>query len=154
MAHYPKSTRDRVADINIGMRVDRATSLVRDKSLFRVKGGRVLLTCLHGYVTTAMHATTQNVKIQHDATNGAATDICANTAFKSLAQFTHLSISGDKTDAFNTSTSAVEAMAYPVILGVGDIKLVRGQNVDGSLSWSVWYVPLDDGASIEVVPDP
>ena len=153
MAHYNKSTRDRIADINIGMRVDRATSLVRNKTLFNVKGGRVLLTCVHGYVTTAMHATTQNVKWQHDATDGAETDLCANTAFKSLAQYTHLSITGDKTDAFNTSTSAVEAMAYPVILGVGAIKLVRGADATGSLAWSLWYIPLDDGAYIEVEPD-
>ena len=149
MAHYNKSTRDRIADINTGMRVDIPTSLVRDKAIFTVGGGRVLLVNLVGYVTTAIGAGANNTKLQHDATNGAAVDLCANLDLDGCAQFSFLAITGATADAMTKATSAIRGMTIPVILGPGQIKIVRTADATGSVAWSVWYVPLDDGAYIE-----
>ena len=149
MAHYNKSTRDRIADINTGMRVDIPTSLVRDKAIFTVGGGRVLLVNLVGYVTTAIGAGANNTKLQHDATNGAAVDLCANLDLDACAQFSFLAITGATADAMTKATSAIRGMTIPVILGPGQIKIVRTADATGSVAWSVWYVPLDDGAYIE-----
>ena len=153
MSNYNQSTRQAVANINTGLRVDRATSLVRNKAIFNVKGGRVLLVNLAGYVTTAMHGTTNATQLQHDATNGAAVDLCDTLDLNACAQYSFLAITGAAGDAMTKATSAIRGMTIPVILGEGQVKIVRQADVAGSVAWSVWYVPLDEGAYMDVEPD-
>ena len=153
MGNYNKSTRDRVADINTGIRVDRATSLVRDKAIFNVKGGRVLLVNVLGDVTTAMHGTPNATKLTHDATNGTVVDLCDTLDLNACAQYSLLSITGAVADNMTKAESAIRGMSIPVILNVGQVKIVRAADVAGSVAWSVWYVPLEDGAYMEVEPD-
>ena len=153
MGNYNKSTRDRVADINTGIRVDRATSLVRDKAIFNVKGGRVLLVNVLGDVTTAMGGGANATKLTHDATNGAAVDLCGTLDLDGCAVDSLLSITGAVADDMTKATSAIRGMSIPVILNVGQVKIDCAAEKSGSVAWSVWYVPLEDGAYMEVEPD-
>lgn len=145
------SQRKNLADLAVGVKVERATSVVRDKTLFKVVG-RVLLTNLMGYVTTAMHGTPNATKIQHDGV-GAVVDLCATLDLNACAQYSLLSITGAAAVPMTKALSAIRGMDIPVVLETGNINLVRAADVAGEVSWTVWYVPLEAGARIDMEPD-
>jgi len=60
MPNYNASTRQAIADIGVGLRVDRATAALPATTsdvLFTVSGGRVIVDLILGEVTTVIEAT-------------------------------------------------------------------------------------------------
>lgn len=141
--------------VMLGTRVDRATDTLPqsgDEALFAITGGRVLLTLIVGEVTTVMGATANNTKLKFNpSATGSDVDLCAVLATEDDAVGTLYSITGDFSDALKDGVLALETDALPerpIVLSEGAIELDCAANNTGSVAWSLWYVPLDDGASI------
>jgi len=151
--NYNKSTRQRVADINLGLRVDRATAnLATTVPIFHVYEGRVALTLILGEVTTLLETKTSNTKLVLDPTTGTTTDLCATADFSALEAGTLITICGTPGTAIQTGSSgSVRGQDSPVVLAIGDIEPAMSATLTGSIKWSLWYVPLDEGAYVEAV---
>lgn len=135
----------------LGQRVDRSTdNLTNGEDLFTVAGGRVLVTQIVGEVTTIMESKTINIKLQSNPTTGTTNDMCGALDCTGLEAGTLLSITGTAGDAMIAGSSgAVKGMLAPVIVAVGAIEANVGATHTGSIKWSIWYIPLDEGAYVE-----
>jgi hypothetical protein len=137
--------------MNLGQRVDRATAnITTGLDLFTIASGRVLVTQIVGEVTTIMETKTINFKLTANPTTGTSTDMCANLDLTAAEAGTLLTISGTEADALRKGSSgSVVAQNNPVVVAIGAIEATVGATHTGSIKWSLWYVPLDDGAYVE-----
>lgn len=135
----------------LGQRVDRATdNITTGENLFTIAGGRVLVTQIVGEVTTIIENKTVNFKLTSDPTTGTTNDMCANVDLDTAEAGSLLSITGLASDAMiKGSSGSVSGMARPMIVAVGNIEATVGATHTGSIKWSLWYVPLDEGAYVE-----
>ena len=151
MPHYNVSARGRIADINLGIRVDRATATLPQTTaaaIFNVVGGRVLMTGILGEVTTILGAV-GNMSLESNPTTGTTAALCAVLAAGALEAGTLLSISGLKATAMYGVDAGGTAMQHiPVALPVGTLDLRLSASSTGSVKWSIWYIPLDEGAYV------
>ena len=151
MTHYNQSTRQRVADINLGLRVDRATATLpatTAAAIFNVLGGRVAVTIV-GEVTTVLGAVVTNLSIQSNPTTGTTTAMCGVLAIANLEAGTLFTIDGTAATALQAGSSgSVRGQNTPVIVAIGAIELLTSATNTGSVKWSIFYVPIDDGAYI------
>lgn len=134
----------------LGERVDRDTAnITNGLSLFTIAGGRVQINLILGEVTTIMETKTITLKLTLDPTTGTTTDLCANLDMTAKEQGTLLTITGAADGALQAGSSgSVIGQAAPVIAAIGAIKAAVGATHTGSIKWSVFYIPIDDGASI------
>lgn len=137
--------------MNLGQRVDRATdNITNGEDLFTVAGGRVLVTMILGEVTTLIETKTITFKLQSNPTTGTTNDMCANLDISALEAGTLLSITGTVGDAMIAGSSgAVKGQAAPIVAAIGAIEAAVGATHTGSIKWSLWYMPLDEGAYVE-----
>ena len=163
MANYNKSTRSRVADINYGLRVDTAALAATGWGaqakwpLFTVGNGRVLITQLIGEITVLLPTVATLVKYYFTPTGGAQVDLSAiSLTAADLAVGIRILAAG--TIGGTTTFSGVGAsMAQPTPYIVGQVDVGGAIGIEsttasmtsGSAKFSVWYVPLDEGAYIE-----
>ena len=151
--HYNKSTRQRVADINLGIRVDRATATLPQTTaaaIFNVLVGRVAMTAILGEVTTVL-GLVGNMSIEANPTTGTTAALCAVVAAGAFEAGTLLSIDGTKATAMLGVNAGGTAMqSKPVALPVGTLDLRLSLSSTGSVKWSLWYVPIDEGAYVTV----
>jgi hypothetical protein len=151
MPHYNVSARGRLADIGLGIRVDRATATLPQTTaaaIFNIVGGRVQVTGILGEVTTILGAV-GNMSLESNPTTGTTAALCAVLAAGALEAGTLLSISGLKATAMYGVDAGGTAMQHiPVALPEGTLDLRLSASSTGSVKWSIWYVPLDDGAYI------
>lgn len=139
----------------LGCRVNRATAALPQTAaaaIFTVAGGRVAITSIVGEVTTVIQTQADNTKLTFDPTDAGATqDLCAVTDITADAVGTMYSITGTPagvlSDALNLMTPN-KNLANPLILKPGSILLDCAASNTGSVKWSLWYVPLDDGATV------
>lgn len=153
MPNYNQSTRQSIADITMGLRVDKTTATLPQSTtgnLFNVEIGKVLVTLLVGEVTTIIQNQANNTKLQANPDTGTTTDLCGNLDVANKEAGTLFSITGDAaSDAMQTGSSgSVPAQTTSVVVAPGTIDLVCAASNTGSVQWSVWYVPLEDGAHI------
>jgi len=152
MPTYNQSTRGRVADINLGMRVDRATATLPQTTaaaIFTITGGRVAITQIVGEVTTLIQTQANNTKLTANPTTGTSVDICANLDISADEAGCLYGISGLNTDALiGINAGALPGQTRPVVVNVGTIDLACAASNTGSVKWSIFYVPVDDGAYI------
>jgi len=152
MPSYSQSTRGRIADINLGMRVDRATATLPQTTaaaIFNILGGKVAMTAIVGEVTTILGAV-GNMSLESNPTTGTTAALCAVVAAGTFEAGTLLSIDGTKATAMlgvNAGGSAMQSK--PVALPVGTLDLRLSASSTGSVKWSIFYVPLEDGAYVE-----
>lgn len=149
--HYNKSTRQRVADINLGIHVSRATdNITTGEALFNIKGGRVLLNLILGEVTTVIETKTVNFKLTADPDTGTTTDLCGNLDLSADEVGSLYTIAGPVATAMQRGESgSVIGQTYPLPVAAGAIKAVVGATHTGSIKWDMWYIPLDEGAYVE-----
>lgn len=159
MPNYQPSTRQVMMDIGLGMRVDSPAALVLQATTpkFNVIGGRVLLTGLLGECTVIIANTATTLQISHlrtDVTTPVATVLSAASA--DIAQATagtmwSLPAAVANALVVSTNNSAIPLTWPPKwVLTVGALSLVgSAAPATGQIKWSVWYIPLDDGAYIE-----
>lgn len=147
------SLRQAVVPINLGLRVDRATAALPQTAaaaIFNILGGRVAVMGILGEVTTIIQNQANNTKLTANPTTGTSVDLC-----------TVLSIANDEVGCLYGITGVVgEALiganagyaplpTRPCVVGVGTIDLDCAASNTGSVKWSIWYIPLDDGAYVE-----
>ena len=142
----------RIADIVLGIRVDRAVAnhAAAVTPYFTISGGPVLLTGLVGTVVGAAAGAT-NFHWETLPTTGAVAPVCALIDVNALVAGTLLTITGVGSDAMtsNASATGLAMMTTNVILSIGAFN-AEIANASGSTSWSLWYVPLAVGASVAV----
>jgi hypothetical protein len=152
MPSYNSSARQSIADIGLGMRVDRATATLPQTAaaaIFNIKGGRVAMMAILGEVTTTLGAV-GNMSLEATPTVGTLAVLCAVVAAGTFEAGTLLSIDGLKATAMTgVSAGGVAMQTRPVALPVGTLNLRLSASSTGSVKWSLWYVPLDDGAYVE-----
>ena len=152
MANYAPSTRARIADLITGMRVDKgATEIagISTKSLFTVAGGNVLIVGLIGEVTTIVETQANNTKYISTPTVGSAVDLCAAVDTTAHEVGGLLTITGVlATAAVKGSAGAGVMMSNGIVVAPGTIGLNTAADNTGAYKFSLWYVPLEDGATV------
>lgn len=139
----------------LGARVDRATATLPQTTaaaIFTIAGGRVAILSIIGEVTTVIQTQADATKLTFDPTDtGATQDLCATTDITADAVGTIYSITGTPAtglqDALNF-LSPNKGLANPLILKPGSILLDCAASNTGSVKWSLFYVPFDDGATV------
>jgi hypothetical protein len=136
-----------------GTRVDRATATLPQttaSAIYNVVGGRVLIMGIVGEVTTIIQNQANNTKLVANPTTGSDVDICAVASIANLEVGGLLSVLDFKTATALSKTNAGSApfAANAGVVAVGTIDLNCAASNTGSVKWSLWYVPLDDGAYV------
>ena len=153
--NYNSSTISRIADIVLGIRVDRSAAAIAagTNPIFTVTGGRVALLGLLGEVVTTMDATLTTLQINANPTTGDDTVLCAASA--SIANvdvgcmFTLPDVVGTALVTSTTDGGCILSTAPRWAIRPGSIELITGVGANaGTMKWSLWYVPIDDGAYV------
>lgn len=143
---------DQLRTINFGSKVDKAATTVPQNTtadLFTITGGRVLVATIVGEVTTVIGGTTPSLKLTSSPTTGSDVDLCTATAITSDEVGSLYSIDGVGNALEVGSSGAVESTAKPIILPIGTVNMhCDAADATGAIKWSVFYVPLDNGAVV------
>jgi hypothetical protein len=133
-----------------GFRVDKAAAALPQTAtgtLFTVTGGRIAVQAILGEVTVALGATATNGKLLSTPASGTAVDLCAVLAIASKEVGTLFGITGLFSDAMVGANAGAGVLPRnPIVIPVGTIGFNTSANDTGSVKWTLWYVPLDDGA--------
>lgn len=144
--------RDVFTTIALGFHVARATDTLPQttvESLFTVTGGRVLITLLFGEVTTAIQNSDPVMKLTSNPTTGTSVDVASTVDTSSLEIGGMVICEGDTTALIKVNAGGGgPANAMPWICPIGTIDLETGASKTGSVKWDLWYLPLDEGASV------
>tara|TARA_Y100000310_G_scaffold50965_1_gene47032 strand:- start:7104 stop:7799 length:696 start_codon:yes stop_codon:yes gene_type:complete len=138
----------------LGFRVDKATAALpqtTDGTLFTITGGRVLLTLIVGEVTTVIQTQANNMKLKFNPdASGADQDLCAVLDVTGDAVGELYTISGTVGDALRSDLliGLASLKGETMILSEGLIELDCSASNTGSVKWSMWYYPLDLGATV------
>lgn len=142
-----------VANAVLGTKVTKATADTINTaavSLFTVSGGRVLMTAIFGEVTTIIQAQATTSKLQFNPTTGTTNDLCTNLDINADEAGALYSITGTPADAMlrSESGSVRNMTARGIILDVGAIEQISGADSTGSIQWTLYYIPIDSGATV------
>jgi len=138
--------------VNFGFRVDKAAATLpatATQDLFVVSGGRVAIMAILGEVTTIIQNQACNTKLISTPTVGTAADLCAVLSIANDEAGTLYGITGTPGDAMAGTTAGSGLLqARPVAVPEGVIGLNTGATNTGATAWTLWYVPLDEGARV------
>ena len=138
-------------ELALGVKVERATdNITTGEDLFTISGGRVMVTAIVGEVTTIMETKTINFKLVADPTTGTSTDICANLDLSADEAGTLYTVAGNSSSTAmqRGESGSVPAQTSPFIVAAGAIEATVGATHTGSIKWMLFYIPIDDGASV------
>lgn len=138
-------------ELQLGMKVERATAnITTGLSLFTISGGRILLRAIIGEVTTLIETKTVNFKLSLNPTTGTTTDLCANLDLSADEKGTLYTIAGNNpsTAMQRGESGNVLGQATDVVCAIGTIDATVGATHTGSIKWTLFYIPIDDGASV------
>lgn len=143
---------DQLRLINLGQRASKATGTLAATTvpLFTIAGGQVGITSIYGLVTTAI-TVANSYKLVSNPTTGTTQDLCTATdlgtndtpagAVLSMAS-PAAAITGG-----STTTVAASPLTGTLVIPVGQIESVSA-GTDGEITWTVFWVPLSDGATL------
>ena len=141
-----------VSNVILGLRVDRATATLPQTTagaLFNVVGGRVAIMGILGEVTTIIQNQANNTKLTANPTTGTSVDLCAVLSIANDEVGCLYGITGLATDALVGANAGSAPLPYGPIGGNrGTLDLDCAASNTGSVKWSIWYIPLDDGAYV------
>jgi len=146
------------------IQVDRAASILPQTvgtpgtAYFTIAGGYVQVVGLLGIFTVACGGAV-NATWCHNPTEGVDTDLCAATALAgAIAAGYVMSVSGVVGDGMlPLAGSMAQIMAgvlggqSPMALGPGDMGVFTGASTTGNWRWVLWYIPIDQGATVVAV---
>ncbi len=116
--------------------------------LFNVVGGRVAITQIIGEVTDDIQDQANATKLVATPTGGSASDICDVLDIDDDDEGTMYGITGDPTDNMVDDEGVMPGQEVPVIVKAGAVQLECAASNTGEVKWTVFYVPIDDGAYI------
>lgn len=119
--------------------------------LFVVSGGRVVVTSLTGVVTTIVQAQANAIKLVATPTTGTANDMCATLDINAAEVGAQVSLDGVLATALQgavNKSGSVGFMTKRQIVAIGKIRLNAAATNTGAITWTVTYIPLDNGAAI------
>jgi hypothetical protein len=122
------------------------------KPVFTVAGGRVVITSLSGVVTTVFQTQTNNIKFVATPTTGTVNDLSANVDATGLVAGGLIGVVGLAADATVISTGGgVANLRNPIVVNPGTIGFATSASSTGAATFTLTYVPLDDGATVTAV---
>jgi len=136
----------------IGIKVERPSSLLPQTAtvpIFNIIGGRVALRQIIGEVTVVLVGGANASSLDATPAVGTAVLICAalNITIDELGCL--YGISGLNTDALiGINAGALPGQERDVILPVGTLDFTCGANNTGEIKWTMFYIPIDDGAYV------
>lgn len=152
MTNLNQSQIDALTLTRLGIRVDRATATLPQttaSAIFTISGGRVIAFLILGQVTTVIQTQANNAKLTSVPTAGSSVDICAVKDITALEVGGKLVVNGVFATALTQANAgAIIAETVPVILDPGSLKLDCAASNTGSVKWSLWYLPVDDGGTV------
>jgi hypothetical protein len=143
---------DQLRTIDLGIKVDRAAANLPQTAtgaLFTVAGGRVIVTSIIGTVTTVIQAQANAVKLRATPTTGSVNDLSGTVDINGAAVGSLLSATGLAGDALVLSTGGgISTVRNRIVVAIGTIGLNTAASNTGQVSWSLTYVPFDNGATV------
>lgn len=150
------------ASVVLGFRVDKAAAVLpasTTQTLFTISGGRVLCTLMIGEVTTVFDGTVNSLSVEADPTVGAAADLAAATVCTSDAAGTLYTVHGIQAALLGTQkeggtevpthATAKAPLGGGFVIPAGVVQLkTTATDTTGATKWFMYYVPLDDGATV------
>lgn len=151
-----------VRAIALGIRVKTASVTnpqTASTNIFTVTGGKVLITSLVGEVTTVQGATANSFNLTYTKSGGSAADISAATVCTSDALGTLYTITGVAADILsaqkvggtevpNVTFAKANVDGAGIIVPAGTMQLKASGSNTGATTWTLTYVPIDDGAAV------
>ena len=147
----------------LGRRVTRATATLPQTAagnLFTIAGGAVLITYILGRCSVIMGAVANNTSLQHSV---GPTAMCAvlNTANDTVGSLYHMSgavaeplrrilaAAGTMPGGYHGGIAAgAGVISNGILCAVGNIQVLCAANNTGEASWTLFYFPLEDGATV------
>lgn len=139
------------AAVLFGFRADKPAATLPQSTqgaLFTVAGGRVAVLGLIGTVTTAIQNQANNTKLVANPTAGVDVDLCAALSIADDGVGLLYGITGVPGDALVGAGGAAPFAQRPVVVAPGTIDLNCAASNTGAIAWSIWYVPIDEGATV------
>lgn len=136
-----------------GKKVDRAAAALpqtAQTAYFTVAGGRVLITGIIGEVTTAVQAQATTVQLIATPTTGTAVNLSNSTGDvngKEIGATITLATTLGGTLVVNNAGANLVAPNY-FLVRTGTIDFKTAASSTGATKWTLFYVPVDDGASV------
>lgn len=137
-----------------GLKVDRAAAALPQTAqtpYFTVAGGRVLINAILGEVTTVIQGQATTVQLIATPTSGTAVSLSNATGdinAKEVGATIALATTLGGTLVVNNAGATVLPLANSFVVRTGTIDFKTGASSTGATKWSIFYTPLDDGASI------
>lgn len=135
-----------------GFRTDRATAALPQTTaaaIFNITGGRVAILGIVGEVTTVIQTQANNTKLIANPTTGTSVDMCAVLDITADEVGCLYGITGVPSDALIGANAGISPLCTrPQVLNTGSIDLSCAASNTGSVKWSIFWLPLDDGATV------
>ena len=137
----------------LGKRVSKTAATLpasTTQDIFTVSGGRVLVTLLTGEVTTVVQAQACNLSVVHVTTVGGDVTLASTVEINADEVGTLYGVEGDGTALVATSSGAFlnGLSGGGFVLAEGTMNITTSATNTGATSWELWYIPLDDGATV------
>lgn len=136
-----------------GIKVERATALLPQTAaapIFNIRGGRVAITQIIGEVTTVIQTQANLTNLVGNPTVGTSVDLCTTLSITAFEVGCLLGITGLNTDALiGIDAGVLPGQTRDVILAAGTLDLDCAASNTGAVKWTVFYIPIDDGAWLE-----
>lgn len=149
-----QSQKDAAQIYTLGIHVQKASATLpasTTQNIFTISGGRVLITCLFGEVTTIVQAQACTLKVTSVPTTGSAVDVASTLDVNAFEAGALLICEGDGTALIGTSAGAGFAPALnalPFIIPAGTLRIATSATNTGATKWDLFYFPIDDGATV------
>jgi hypothetical protein len=135
-----------------GQRTDRLTATLPQTTnapIFTVAGGKVCINLLVGEVTTIIQAQANLTKLIAVPTTGSNVDLCGTVDISALEVGGKLVPAGVLATALGkTLAGAAVTTLNPMVVAIGTINLSCAASSTGSVKWSAFWIPQDDGATL------
>lgn len=143
----------KVTNSVLGTRVTKAPATLpasTTDNLFTIAGGRVLITKFVGEVTTIVEVQACNTKVNNNPTVGTTVILATNVDITGAEAGATFTVEGDATALViglgGTSLGILGGMNLEVAEGA--LELETAATNTGATKWELWYIPLDDGATV------
>ena len=142
-----------------GIKVERPASLLPQAAdvvanvlpIFNIIGGRVAITQIVGEVTVILAGGACNTSLEGNPTVGTMVPICAVLATTADEVGCLYGVTGLNTDALiGINAGALPGQERDVVLAPGVLDWRTSADNTGQIKWTIFYVPIDDGAYITV----